>query len=503
MRAHPINAQGGAALLVMLLIIVLGVSIGLVASLNASAIKMAQQNDTSAALAHAKEALITYAVSDANRPGELPCPDVDGDGQSLIGTEYSGNNCVQLIGRLPWKTLRLPDLRDGAGKPLWYAVSDTFHANGTSAINSDTLGALSLSGNQNINNLAAIVFAPGVALCGKSHANNAALDQYLEAITSLSATNALSANRNDDCANNPYNDQLIAISAAHILQPVEQRIAREVKSCLDHYASTQTAHYPWAVPTQNAYLSGVAGNSFGRIPYQNPISNVSVQNFVDALSELQNKIDGCVANDAATIALTVAGSALSNAALALKTAQPTTPAIASSVTMLAKKAGDAAQLNLMCSTIHNNPAANLTQTNLTNASNALASALAMFIATSPSDVVLPCDALFQQAYWQSWKNLVFYQVDANYVPNASATGNGALMINNAGAYRAVVLLARQTLSPQNRRALSNPPSDYLEGGNAHSSTNPATTFVAYRLGEAGFAQVNDLVLCLDGQQTCP
>jgi hypothetical protein len=26
----------------------------------------------------------------------------------------------QRMGRLPWKTLRLPDLRDGHGERLWY-----------------------------------------------------------------------------------------------------------------------------------------------------------------------------------------------------------------------------------------------------------------------------------------------------------------------------------------------------------------------------------------------
>ena len=34
-------------------------------------------------------------------------------------------------GRLPWKTLAIPDLRDGAGERLWYAVSVRFKRNNT------------------------------------------------------------------------------------------------------------------------------------------------------------------------------------------------------------------------------------------------------------------------------------------------------------------------------------------------------------------------------------
>lgn len=145
--AH-LKFQQGAALLLMVAILVVGAAAVLVGSLNAPAINIARQQQTSAALAQAKDALIAYAVTDTNRPGEIPCPDVNGDGFSLPTDEYSGKNCVRLLGRLPWKTLRLPDLRDGSGEPLWYAVSDSFHANGSTPINSDTVGTLSVSGNQ-------------------------------------------------------------------------------------------------------------------------------------------------------------------------------------------------------------------------------------------------------------------------------------------------------------------------------------------------------------------
>jgi hypothetical protein len=66
-------------------------------------------------LQSAREALLAYAATDANRPGALPCPDIDGDGRALPGIEYVGNGCQSYIGRLPWALLRIPELRDASG----------------------------------------------------------------------------------------------------------------------------------------------------------------------------------------------------------------------------------------------------------------------------------------------------------------------------------------------------------------------------------------------------
>jgi hypothetical protein len=81
------------------------------------------------ALAQAKEALIAYAaerpINSIVGPGYLPCPDLDDDGwaESTCGSLAGDTGQDQRIGRLPWKTLGLPDLRDGYGERLWYAVS--------------------------------------------------------------------------------------------------------------------------------------------------------------------------------------------------------------------------------------------------------------------------------------------------------------------------------------------------------------------------------------------
>ena len=51
----------------------------------------------------------------------------------------------RIIGRLPWKTFGLPDLRDGSGERLWYALSPNFRDNpSVSPLNSDTRGSITV-----------------------------------------------------------------------------------------------------------------------------------------------------------------------------------------------------------------------------------------------------------------------------------------------------------------------------------------------------------------------
>ncbi len=83
-------------------------------------------------LLQAREALVAYAsdrsISRELGPGYLPCPDLDDDGwaESTCGSLTGDVGQAQRIGRLPWKTLGLPDLRDGDGERLWYAVSTKY-----------------------------------------------------------------------------------------------------------------------------------------------------------------------------------------------------------------------------------------------------------------------------------------------------------------------------------------------------------------------------------------
>jgi hypothetical protein len=167
---------------------------------------------TQAALAAAREALIARAVAASERPGSLPCPDVDNDGDAeapnLLGV------CPSNLGRLPWRTLGVPDLRDGSGEHLWYALSPRFRDHALAQpINSDSKGTLTVYSNTTTvvvtTEAAAVVFAPGGVLSGqnRSAAGSATLcaatamivtpdlcaNNYLEASGTINNASALSA----------------------------------------------------------------------------------------------------------------------------------------------------------------------------------------------------------------------------------------------------------------------------------------------------------------------
>ena len=123
----------------------------------------------------AKQALIGRAATDANRPGSLPCPDRDGDG---IADLFAGSNCPAYIGRLPWKTLDLPEFRDGYGETLWYALSPGLR---------DQLLAQPINGQKPLElrydgqaNIAAIVFSPGPPQAGQSGRPSIVVGDYLD-----------------------------------------------------------------------------------------------------------------------------------------------------------------------------------------------------------------------------------------------------------------------------------------------------------------------------------
>src|SRR5688572_33016507 len=114
----------------------------------------------------ARQALIGRAVADATRPGSLPCPDNDDDGSADL---FAGSACASYIGRLPWRTLGVGDLRDQHGQRLWYALSPAFRDHPAAPpLNSDTRGSLTVYSNSEATVLAsdaiAVVFAPGFPL---------------------------------------------------------------------------------------------------------------------------------------------------------------------------------------------------------------------------------------------------------------------------------------------------------------------------------------------------
>jgi type II secretory pathway pseudopilin PulG len=246
--------QRGAVLMIMLVIMIVGIAAILVNSLSSAALKNARQETTSNALAQAKDALLGRAVSDSNMPGSLPCPDTNDDGSAEL---LSGNNCPSYIGRLPWKTLGLPDLRDGSGERLWYALSPAFRDdNSAQPLNSNTKGTLLVYNTDGVSlqtqagyNAVAVIFSPGSAL-GSQTRNTVA--QQNSAANYLDIANG----QNNSSASGPFiagtqsatfNDQLLYITTKDLIPLVEQRVAGEVKRVLaNYYRDSGCNCYPWA-----------------------------------------------------------------------------------------------------------------------------------------------------------------------------------------------------------------------------------------------------------------
>ena len=226
-----------------------------------------------------RDALIARAASDRNRPGSLPCPDVDNDGLSLgPGPEWTGSACTSYIGRVPWQTLDLPDLRDADGERFWYALSPAFRDSSAGGpLSSDTPGSLTVAGTPSATDVVAIIIAPGAPLPGQTRdpANttiSSELPQYLEGDNS-NADSTYQAGPESST----FNDRLLVITRDMLMPPVEQRVARQTRRCLENFAASAGGRYPFAARMSDVgtYPDGVfispgvyntTNNYYGRIP---------------------------------------------------------------------------------------------------------------------------------------------------------------------------------------------------------------------------------------------
>jgi len=267
---HYQSKQRGAALMVMLVIMVMGAATFLVSSLSLSALKNKRQENTAAALAQAKEALIGYAASRTDgatnpRPGELPCPDTNAPGSANYGTQAS--SCVAgAIGRLPWKTLGIEELKDGYGETLWYVIDGSFRRRNSNnqPINSDTRATmlvydrdgatlLTPSGSEAV----AIIFSPGPILGTQQRGTTTEQTTASNYLDNASPP-AISVARSNAVANGPFvqgtvkdangamviNDSLLIITAHDLMQVIEKRVAMELKTLLGNYFATN-GYYPY------------------------------------------------------------------------------------------------------------------------------------------------------------------------------------------------------------------------------------------------------------------
>jgi hypothetical protein len=223
-RTSKLSQKGAALLLLVFLLLLISITV-FINSTTGIEFKAKRDIKTASVLKEAKAALLGWSVIQ-NNPGQLPCP----EDTTLIGhpTEegQAKLSCtLPAIGRLPWRTLGLGDIRDGNNDMLWYVISNGFSS---SPINVNTAAQLSVNGVPN--SAVAIIFSPGVPLATQSRptptsSSPPVISQYLDLQNNINGT-TLFVNKGSA---NDLIDRLMVISKNDLFSLVEKRILREVR----------------------------------------------------------------------------------------------------------------------------------------------------------------------------------------------------------------------------------------------------------------------------------
>jgi type II secretory pathway pseudopilin PulG len=259
--------QGGFTLLVLLA--VLGIVAALFAAqLAEGASERARVQRELVTLGQVRDALIARAAADLSRPGSLPCPDTNHDGIA------DGSTCASpYVGRLPWRTLDLPEPRDAAGETFWYAISTPYRDSSLAgSLNSDTAGTITVNGAGAVplaTDVVAVVIAPRAPLSGQTRdpADSTTLDDrsnYLEGENATSVGADTLFQHEDESST--FNDFVLPITRAMLMRAVEKRVARQARACLTDYAAVQT-YLPYAAAMSDTTIyAEQSGVLYGRIP---------------------------------------------------------------------------------------------------------------------------------------------------------------------------------------------------------------------------------------------
>lgn len=467
--------QRGAVLMVMLVILVMGALTYLVNSLSTSAQKTARQETTAQALAQAKEALIGYAITYGDTHsgqvhGYLPCPDIDGNGSGNLegSSELScGSKNVSSIGRLPWKTLGLPALRDSDGECLWYAVSGTFQSNQkTDLMNWDTPGLLEIlnaNGATIAQNVVAVVFAPGAVLGNQNRSANGnaplcggnyTASNYLDSDGTINNANISStANATSQfllSASTQINDQIIFITRDDIFNAMTRRadfvdptrnplrlMTQKAAECIADYGRRNSAglndkRLPWsgrpvpAIGTDCSYRDSSISSTPPRIMYGRLPNRVSVSR---SLTNNQIPLSSCTGS--------------TDSRYQLKSDGSNCPSVS--------------------------------------------------------------DWSAHYPWWSNWKDHVFYTLANSYKPDTSTPTScvTCLKVNTLGSYAAVVMFSGRKLSTQARTTDADRINfaNYLEGNNLISNTPINTLGNGNYQSGAETSSFNDVLYCINPDLT--
>lgn len=283
------HRQRGMALILFVFTIGLAAIALLLKSYSPVGLRIQTEKKTEQSLAIAKQALLAYTArpitapptsipltcnSNCPRPGDMPCPDMDNDGDA------ESSCSVNQIGRLPWKTLGTDDLRDGAGERLWYSVSKQYQNNPRLLpLNSDSTGTISLRDSQGnllydatgTAGLAAVVIAPGEVLTrgdglvqSRTIANQNSANHYLDiaygednaSLTEGTADGFISGMINS-AGQKLVNDAVLPVTRDEVIAVMEPRVLAEAMQAIGYYYSTN-GYYPDPADITDATCMGNA-----------------------------------------------------------------------------------------------------------------------------------------------------------------------------------------------------------------------------------------------------
>lgn len=314
--------------MIMLVIMVMGVASVLVGSLSTTALKSARQENTAAALAQAKDALIGYAFitpGTVRRPGSLPHQDrlvaapeepATTDGHPNYNGYEDGcpGALPTCLGRLPWRDLGMsisaPSENDPTGFMPWYAFSRNLEQGQVQPVNPALLNFAThpwltvrdMKGNVLSDRVAFVAIIPGPPLPEQSRPTASinppvALggpDQYLDNITVPTGCSAPCVPGSYDNhgtttnfimgdehrwitdPNNPanqiedntyqFNDRLIYITIDELMPEIVKRVAGEAGSILKSYYSAKNQFPDAALLGSTGTYSPVPANDSGMLP---------------------------------------------------------------------------------------------------------------------------------------------------------------------------------------------------------------------------------------------
>lgn len=284
--------QRGVALLALVAILMVAVTGAVISALSVNRLRLERESRSTAALAEVAEALTGWSVSHPDHPGMLPYPDRGNDGN------YDGNSdCIsgapssaQLLGRVPWLGQTAPcvaphtglgvSVFDGHGETLWMAVSrnlmvvpPTTYPPVSLALRDSTpptpwMTVVDATGAVISNRVAAVLFAPGLTIAGKTRGVASAADNYLDQFPA-GATTIDNANNSDltFVSADPmvtYNDRLRFITIEQWIEALKPRVVGEVRASLERYRVLNGAYPPYAAKLADGACA--AGRSSGFLP---------------------------------------------------------------------------------------------------------------------------------------------------------------------------------------------------------------------------------------------